>query len=162
QGDWHGDADGDCTVRHRSAPVQKLTHQVFTLSVKEGPNTGAMLSIDQGSCDVFLGSSPACAIRLTDPLVSRRHVGFDVHDGCLRMRDAGSTNGTYVNGTRTVEALLSGGETIRIGATVLAVDSLAASTREIHAIPAQTTFGSFVGASVAVRRLYPLCEKLAA
>jgi DNA-binding NtrC family response regulator len=79
-------------------------------------------------------------------------------NGQLRLRDAGSTNGTFVNGTRTVEALLSGCESIRIGATVLSVER---STRTVE-VSTETSFGEFVGSSLAVRRLYPLCAKVAA
>jgi transcriptional regulator with GAF, ATPase, and Fis domain len=97
-------------------------------------------------------------MRLADTLVSRRHVGFDVSCGQLHLRDLGSTNGTFVNGTRTVEALLSGCETIRIGATVLSVER---TTRTVE-VSSEMSFGAFVGSSLAVRRLYPLCAKVAA
>ena len=142
----------------RSGTVPKVTNAAFSLIVKEGPNAGATLAVDEGSCDVFVGTSPACALKLADPLVSRRHVGFVICGGQLRLRDAGSTNGTFVNGTRTVEALLSGCETIRIGATVLSVER---STRTVE-VSRETSFGAFVGSSLAVRRLYPLCAKVAA
>ncbi len=169
QGDWRDDGEDQGAVeqtgvRHRREPnsrsgmVPKVTTAAFCLVVKEGPNTGAMLAVDEGSCDVFIGTSPACALKLADPLVSRRHVGFEVSGGQLRLRDAGSTNGTFVNGTRTVEALLSGCETIRIGATVLSVER---STRAVE-LSSETSFGAFVGSSLAVRRLYPLCAKVAA
>ncbi|MBS2012700.1 MAG: sigma 54-interacting transcriptional regulator [Deltaproteobacteria bacterium] len=130
----------------------------FVLSVKEGANLGATLAIDDGSCDVLVGTGPTCSLRLADPLVSRRHASFEISGGCLRIRDAGSTNGTFVNGTRTVEALLSGGETIRMGTTILSVER---SSRDVE-VSAETSFGEFVGSSIAVRRLYPLCQKVAA
>ena len=157
QGDWQ-DGDTEAVVRHRSDRVPRTTATAFSLVVKEGADAGAVLAVDEGSCDVFIGTSPASALRLADPLVSRRHVGFEVSGGHLRLRDQGSTNGTFVNGTRTIDALLSGGETIRVGATVLSVER---STRDVE-VSMQTSFGSFVGASLAVRRLYPLCAKVAA
>jgi DNA-binding NtrC family response regulator len=150
QGDWRDPLD-ESGMRPRAGSA-------FTLVVREGPNAGATLVVDEGSCDVFVGTSPACALRLTDHHVSRRHLGFEVTDGQLRVRDIGSTNGTFVNGTRTVEVLLSGGETIRVGATLLSVER---SAREVE-VSTATSFGAFVGASLAVRRLYPLCAKVAA
>jgi DNA-binding NtrC family response regulator len=162
QGDWRDAerADEESGVRRRSMAVPKMTTAAFTLVVKDGPNAGSIVGVDEGSCDVFIGTSPACALRLADPLVSRRHVGFEVVGGQLRMRDAGSTNGTFVNGIRTVEALLSGGETVRVGGTVLSVEC---TTREGSPdVSSATSFGPFVGASLAVRRLYPLIAKVAA
>ena len=156
QGDWRG-GDEESGLRVRPPIAAPLT-AAYTLIVKEGPSAGLTLAVDEGSCDVFIGTSPACALRVVDPLVSRRHVGFEVSGGQLRLRDAGSTNGTFVNGTRTVEALLSGCETIRIGATVLSVER---STRTVE-VSSETSFGAFVGSSLAVRRLYPLCAKVAA
>ena len=156
-GDWQQGVE-ESGLRYHSTPVPKTSSAAYTLIVKEGPNAGHTLAVDEGSCDVFVGTGPACALRLTDPTVSRRHVGFEVSGGQLRLRDQGSTNGTFVNGTRTVEALLSGCETIRIGATVLSVER---STRTVE-VSNETSFGDFVGSSLAVRRLYPLCAKVAA
>jgi DNA-binding NtrC family response regulator len=49
---------------------------------------------------------------------------------------------------------------IRIGTSVLRVDALEAA--HPVALSAATSFGHIVGASVEMRRLYPLCERLAA
>ncbi len=152
QGDWRDPLE-------QTGTRPRAVASAFVLCVKYGPNSGATISVDESSCDVFLGTSPTAALRLADPLVSRRHVGLEVCGGQLRLRDHGSTNGTYVNGTRTVEALLSGGETIRIGATLLTVER---SAREAVEVSNATSFGAFVGASLAVRRLYPLVAKVAA
>ena len=157
QGTWH-EGDEQSGLRVRPALVATTATAAYTLVVKEGPSAGLTLAVDEGSCDVFIGTSPACALKIVDPLVSRRHAGFEVSGGQLRLRDAGSTNGTFVNGTRTVEALLSGCETIRIGATVLSVER---STCTVQ-VSSETSFGDFVGSSLAVRRLYPLCAKVAA
>ncbi|MDB5216211.1 MAG: Response regulator of zinc sigma-54-dependent two-component system [Myxococcaceae bacterium] len=161
-GDWReGDEESGLRYRGSSSGIVAKANPgaaAFSLLVKEGLNAGMTLAVDEGSCDVFVGTSPVCALKLADPLVSRRHVGFEVRGGQLRLRDAGSTNGTFVNGTRTVEALLSGCETIRIGATVLSVER---STRSVE-VSSETSFGDFVGSSLAVRRLYPLCAKVAA
>ena len=161
QGDWR-EGDEESGLRFRSPTAQSgivpaVTGAAFSIIVKDGPNAGMTFAVDEGSCDVFVGTSPACALKLVDPLVSRRHVRFEVSGTQLRLRDTGSTNGTFVNGTRTVEALLSGCETIRIGATVLSVER---SMRAV-AVSSETSFGDFVGSSIAVRRLYPLCAKVA-
>ena len=45
-----------------------------------------------------LGRHPACAIRLNDSMVSRRHCAFSLHDGRVCVEDLGSRNGTRLNG----------------------------------------------------------------
>ena len=159
--------DGVGTLRRiPSAPGQgepaPQSTAAFTLIVKEGANAGMTLAVDEGSCDVLVGAGPACALTIDDPLVSRSHVRFEVSGGYLRLRDAGSTNGTYVNGTRTVEALLSGHETLRIGATIFSVERSMRNVEVSTDVSTETSFGAFIGASLAVRRLYPLCAKVAA
>jgi DNA-binding NtrC family response regulator len=59
-----------------------------------------------------------------------------------------------------VEALLSGGENIHIGDTTIHVERMVSMT-EAPLTPARR-FGAAIGASPAMRRLFPLCEKLAA
>ncbi|AKU97129.1 Response regulator of zinc sigma-54-dependent two-component system [Labilithrix luteola] len=141
-----------------SATASTPTTTAFHLTVKEGPNVGATAVVDDGSCPIFAGTSEVCALALTDHQASRRHVRFEVHNGQLRVSDVGSTNGTFVNGIRTVEAFLTGGETVRVGATVISV--IRALNAATTPLPLETSFGSFIGASVAIRRLYPLCKKL--
>jgi DNA-binding NtrC family response regulator len=59
-----------------------------------------------------------------------------------------------------VDAYLAGGEMVRLGETVLRADLVAAA--EPEALSRAARFGKLVGASVEMRRLYPLCERLAA
>lgn len=57
------------------------------------------------------------------PDVSRHHAELVVRDGALVVRDLGSTNGTYRNGTRLapdVEAIVSSGDRLRFGQTLVA------------------------------------------
>ncbi len=59
-----------------------------------------------------------------------------------------------------MDVYLRGGELVRVGGTVIRVDR--ASDTERVELPAATHFGKIVGASPEMRRLYPLCERLAA
>ena len=48
--------------------------------------------------------------------VSRRHADIErMDDGSYEVRDAGSLNGTYVNGERVEKATLSNGDEVQIG-----------------------------------------------
>ncbi|HMR76483.1 MAG TPA: hypothetical protein PKD61_15280, partial [Polyangiaceae bacterium] len=51
----------------------------FVLDVVAGPDRGAQLELDPAAPQQFLvGQSATCALTLTDPLVSRRHVALSV------------------------------------------------------------------------------------
>lgn len=57
-----------------------------------------------------------CDINLSHPLVSRFHAQIDrLPDGSHKLRDAGSTNGTFVNGQRIHQCILTKGDIIKIG-----------------------------------------------
>jgi hypothetical protein len=66
-----------------------------------------------------LGRSSASDIILkSDDYASGRHALLTRHGGLLYVEDAGSTNGTYVNGRKTVGAtLLRNGDSVRVGST---------------------------------------------
>ena len=65
---------------------------------------------------VLLGRSSACGLVFTDETVSRRHAELRIEHGVWMLRDLGSSNGTYVNGRRVVEAEVAAGDEIALGA----------------------------------------------
>jgi DNA-binding NtrC family response regulator len=133
----------------------------FSLLVIEGPDLGKSFTIAPGQPSrVLVGQSPACSLRLGDRLVSRRHAAFELAGARLRVTDLGSTNGTLVQGLSVLDAYLGGGELVRLGDSVIRADLIAQAEREV--LPVATSFGKIVGASPEMRRLYPLCERLAA
>jgi two-component system response regulator HydG len=133
----------------------------WAVVVTGGPDQGKSFTLDDaGPPRVLVGQSPACEIRLQDPRVSRRHVALEHAGGRLRLTDLGSTNGTLVNGLSVGEVLLGGGETIRIGATTLSVR--ASTTDRPGDRPTVDRWGRLVGGSDEMRRLHPLCQRLAA
>src|SRR5262245_36430626 len=107
----------------------------------------------------LIGTSPACDIRISDREVSRRHAAVEVVAEGLKVTDLGSTNGTWVGPLRIREAYLQGGETLRVGQTVLHVAR--APARKSTPRPSSSQFGTLIGASPAMRRLQPLFERLA-
>src|SRR5688572_26242364 len=110
------------TVRRPRPTAPEGTPASFVLAVVEGPDAGAAFTIDAtGPTRVLVGQSPACMIKLADAQVSRRHASLAAGDGVLTLIDLGSTNGTTVNGASVREAFLHGGETLRLGSTVLSV-----------------------------------------
>ena len=66
-----------------------------------------------------LGRGFTAALQLEDPGVSRRHAILTQRRGSVRILDDRSSNGTFVNGRRIVEAELHDGDVIVLGSVVL-------------------------------------------
>jgi len=131
------------------------------LFVLEGPDAGARYALRSSQhSPTLVGQSATCDLRLRDRSISRRHASFDASSWPVRVRDLGSTNGTFVNGVAIVEAQLVGGESIRLGDTTIIAEARAPGPRA--KLADRGRFGRTLGASVAMKRLYPLCDELAA
>jgi DNA-binding NtrC family response regulator len=159
--DEEGRGDDVSTIaQQRYLPSASLS-ATFTIVVVEGPDRGLSFCLDgTQSSRVLLGKSSACDLCLTDPGVSRRHAALEIDGGRLRVTDLGSTNGTVVDNVSIREAHLEGGETLRIGGTQLRVERGPAP--QAPSLPVATQFGRVIGWSREMRRLYPLCARLAA
>jgi two-component system response regulator HydG len=144
-------------------PTGRLDDRAFDLEVVEGPDRGKRFTVDVSSPSrVLVGQSPACVLALSDRSASRRHASLELTERGLRLTDLGSTNGTFVGELPVVQLYLQGGESIRIGQTTLRVKSRLVSTSASDLSPPPDRFGRLIGASLEMRRLYPLCERLAA
>lgn len=149
------------TCAASSAGAENASERVgFLLRVVDGPDLGVAFPVDPAQPNpILVGTGPACELRLTDPAVSRRHVALDPQSSSLRLTDLGSKNGTSVQGVRALEVVLFGGEHVRLGNTILAVERLNSSAS--LSLATETSFGKVIGASDRMRRLYPLCLRLA-
>jgi pSer/pThr/pTyr-binding forkhead associated (FHA) protein len=83
------------------------------LIARRGPNTGARFLLDADVTTV--GRHPDADIFLDDVTVSRRHVEFIRHGVAFEVRDLNSLNGTYFDGVRIDNALLSDGAEVQVG-----------------------------------------------
>ncbi len=133
----------------------------YRLVVVEGPDTGAALTLDIASpTRLLIGQSSACQLVLRDRQVSRRHAAVDLHGHGVKVVDLGSTNGTRGDGVRVFEAMLEPGARLALGGTTLRLE-VASVKEDAAAFSPSVGFGRMLGASIAMRRLYPLCERLA-
>jgi len=66
----------------------------------------------------LVGRSEECDITIPDSRLSRVHARFVAEDGFYFIEDAGSRNGTFVNGDRCERTLLRNKDEIRLGTTV--------------------------------------------
>ena len=94
-------------------PDGGVVADVATLVVTEGHRAGArwVLEGDQ----VTAGRSGDSTVFLDDITVSRRHAVLEPTTSGWHVRDVGSLNGTYVNGSRVDDAILSNGDELQIG-----------------------------------------------
>jgi transcriptional regulator with PAS, ATPase and Fis domain len=127
------------------------------LRVIDGPDRG--LSAEVGASTLRVGTSAGCQLRLRDPTVSRLHCEVRARGDELRLRDTGSTNGTFVDGVRVYDATISSGSTISVGGSVLRVE-LADEPLRVQ-VSDRTSLGELIGTSVAMRRVYTLIERAA-
>jgi DNA-binding NtrC family response regulator len=159
--DESGDGFEHATTMARPRPrLTDTTSASFRLLVTEGADRGVQVEVTPDlPARLLLGKGPACDVQLKDPEASRRHAALDVVGQRLSLTDLDSTNGTFVNGLCVSKAFLAGGEQITIGSTVLRVELVTEAASA--AIPFRDHFGRVSGASLPMRRLYALCDRLA-
>jgi len=148
------------TIVQTRLATSRTPDDAFAFVVVAGPDAGLRYVLDGSQPQrILVGHGPACELRLSDREVSRRHASLELVAGGVRVVDLESKNGTFVQGVRVRDAELAGGETLRVGSTEMRVE-LAGAARTKQS--ADVAFGRVVGASLEMRRIYPLCAKIAA
>ena len=99
------------------APQPAPGGPIAALLVINGPRAGERLFVRNG---FVIGKQPGCDLVIEDGFTSSQHaqIAMDRLGNC-HLYDRGSTNGTFVNGSRVAEAPLTHGVVIRIGSTEL-------------------------------------------
>lgn len=88
--------------------------------------------------------------QIIHPTISTHHCEMVLGDGTVILRDCGSTNGTFVNGTRITEAVLEPGQTVHLGDVELYVETTSVTIaipqydRPVPAPPVVTTDGAMI------------------
>jgi hypothetical protein len=82
-----------------------------------GPLAGQVVQL--GADVTTIGSVAGNTVVLSDPAVSRKHVGIRKVGAKFELADLGSTNGVYVNGQRVPKKTLAAGDRVRVGNTEL-------------------------------------------
>ncbi|MGQ0849593.1 MAG: FHA domain-containing protein [Actinomycetota bacterium] len=85
----------------------------WALIVERGPRAGMTFVLHPG--EISVGRHPESDILLDDVTVSRHHCRFLCDETELAVEDSGSTNGTYVNGSRVDRLDLDPGDEVLIG-----------------------------------------------
>jgi len=84
---------------------------------------------------VSIGRASDCTIPIKDRYLSRKHAEIIAVDGTWVLKDLGSANGTYLNGSRVEhDQLLKTGDRIRLGDTEIVFESAERSTDRFIAV----------------------------
>jgi len=116
---------------------------------------GSLRQVAIGARPVVVGAHRDCDLVLADPQVSRHHAELSATANGVRVRDLGSTNGTFWQGARVTEAVVASGAQLRFGntsATVAAAEAPTVPPSRRH------RFGGLVGRSLAMRELFAVLE----
>lgn len=62
-----------------------------------------------------IGRKPDCNLRIPSAAVSRKHCELSLEADALKVRDLGSSNGTFLNDVRVQEAALAAGDRLTVG-----------------------------------------------
>jgi hypothetical protein len=97
-----------------------VARQPLALRFLAGRNPGAVVPLDPAR-PLVLGRQPGVEVQLEEELVSRRHARISFEGDDLVVEDLGSTNGTWLNGTRITRAVVSEGDRILVGGCLMRV-----------------------------------------
>jgi len=130
----------------------------WRIEVIAGASKGASKQATEGT--VRIGSAPDNDIVLDDKKISRRHLEVEILPTGLKVRDLGSKNGTFFQGSRvgTVDLPLA-------GAVLTLGDSEVAFRPDDEPVPLTPSLreqcGRLLGKSVAMRELFGQIERVA-
>ncbi|HEX5015583.1 MAG TPA: FhaA domain-containing protein [Candidatus Limnocylindrales bacterium] len=115
---------------HADPPPADQT-AVFTIPTVDAPKARLREIRPDGSTRTFnvdgrpltIGRAPDNGLVLFDGRVSRHHARLYGRRGALLLADLGSTNGSWVNDRKVEEMALGEGDRIRVGDTILVVET---------------------------------------
>ncbi len=134
------------------------TTRVPRIVVASGPHVGKAFAMMQSQATI--GRHPTNDLCVDDPQVSGVHLEIARAGECVRMRDAGSTNGTWLGNNRVTDIELAAGAVVRIGSTSLRIDV------EEEASPgsendSNESFGEMVGRAPGMREVFATLKRVA-
>jgi two-component system cell cycle response regulator len=116
------------TTVHSIADLLKKAQQtqsayLIVISAKSPAGIGRMIKLDKA--ETVLGRSNESSFQVEDDGISRKHVKIAIGPGGqYQVVDLGSTNGTFLNGSRVDLAALQDGDKIQIGSNTVLKFSL--------------------------------------
>jgi DNA-binding NtrC family response regulator len=135
----------------------RLRTRQLRAEVIAGPDAGRM--IKRPGPSVRVGTLRDCDVVLHDPAVSGHHLTLHVERDGVRVVDAGSRNGTYVDGLRVRDSDARPDSILTLGHTRLRL-GLVDDYVSIVLWPSER-FGGMLGKSAAMRRVFAILDKVA-
>jgi adenylate cyclase len=84
---------------------------------------------------VVVGRAVTSDVPIYDPTISRRHAEVSLTDGGVKVKDVGSSNGTFLNGARISEAVAAENDVITFGKVAFRVKDVSAPARRPQVVP---------------------------
>src|SRR5512136_3318053 len=92
----------------------------FRFVVRSGPAAGKVYPLD--APEISIGRDNTNMIVINDAEISRRHARMELREASYVIQDLGSTNGTFVNGSRISGIqVLNSGDTVSFGEGIVLV-----------------------------------------
>src|SRR5215471_7871619 len=127
------------------------------LTAVSGPGAGRSLAMTKALASA--GRHATNDLVLADPRVSGVHLELHRVGERVHVRDAGSTNGTWLGPHRVTEIELANGAEITVGDTLLRLDLDGGAMPA--ALSTDESFGELVGHSTAMRELFATLARIA-
>jgi len=100
-----------------AAEGQRHSAYLIVISAKSVATMGRMYKLDRP--EIVLGRSSEAEIQVEDDGISRKHAKVVQGPGIYSLVDLGSTNGTYLNGSRVNVAELKDGDKLQLGSNTV-------------------------------------------
>jgi DNA-binding NtrC family response regulator len=143
----------EVTSRVATQPAQSIPR----LTAVSGPGAGRALAMSSALATV--GRHPTNDLALDDARVSGVHLELRRAGSRVHVRDAGSTNGTWIGPHRVTEIELAAGGELTVGGTLLRLDLDEGATPA--ATSQQDFFGELVGVSTVMHELFATLDRMA-
>ncbi len=104
---------------------------------------------------VVVGRAVTSDVPIYDPTISRKHAEVALADSGVRVKDLGSSNGTFLNGARVTEAVAAENDVITFGKVAYRVKAVSAPAPRPQVVPSFNTPrpGTGAGGGTIVRQL---------
>src|SRR5437016_73361 len=134
-----------CSRRWRSPRPEG---EVYLAPVFQLLSTTGEQSIDlQPGRTIVVGRAVTSDVPIYDPTISRRHAEVALTDGGVKVKDVGSSNGTFLNGARITEAIAAENDVITFGKVAFRVKEVSAPVVRPQIVPSVSA--EFTGAKPA-------------
>jgi diguanylate cyclase (GGDEF)-like protein len=114
--DWDDETKVSAKDEIEKPPAAQHRDRAY-LIVLAGSSVGEMYKVSDGQ--TIIGRGQQADVQVTDEGISRRHAEIVHERDEIVIRDLGSTNGTFCNGERIREHVLTDGDKIQVGSTTI-------------------------------------------